>query len=214
MLDNKYWDINDILMSEELVNCQLLKECSFLKDLVQNEEEDDDAQFEENEELKLPITFACDLAEHSFINIQLPVFLSEGFYNILQADPTVPDMSGNESYFYEKTLLLMPYVLEEENLEDEEGLDLRKWKGCLTNTIFCRFLFFFKNSQNVQLINTNVSKSSSHTEQVFFEYMVKLNNNLKYFKENYSNSNRLLAEKTQAKENRMKFKKSKGGQIV
>ena len=38
--------------------------------------------------------------------------------------------------------------------------------------------------------------------------MVKLNNNIKFFKENYSNNNKVLDEKIEAKKMRLKMKKN------
>ena len=209
MLPNNYWDINDILMSEEQVNCQLTKDCPFLSLLTQKNEKEEEA-YTENEEIKLPISLACPLAEDGVLSIEVPTYLSKEYYNILQADPRISDMSGKNKYFYEKCLLMMRYVLEEDNNDDDSMMDIKRWTECLKNTLFNRFLYYFKNSQNIQIVNTNIHRRSSFKEMKFFEDMVRYNNNIKFFKENYSNNNKILDEKLEAKKMRMKFKKVRG----
>lgn len=196
MLPNSYWDLDDILLSEETIGCKLDMDCPFLSHITP-QNTISTSSFSEDEVVQIPISVACPLALVGSITIEKPSFLEDDYYNILQADPTITNLSGKNKYFYEKLNLLIPY------LEVEE-----KWIKCLVKTIFLRFLFYFKNSQNVQIINTNVQRKSSLKEVKFFENMVKFNNNNKYFKENYSNNNKVLEEKIEAKKMRLKMKKS------
>ena len=53
-----------------------------------------------------------------------------------------------------------------------------------------------------------MDKHSSNKELKFFKKMVSINNNMKYFRENYNNNNNNLDEKIKMKKNRMKIKTS------
>lgn len=199
MLDNNYWNIDDILMSEEIVLVKLNMNCPFLSLLNTNQTSEVLSSLSEGESLQLPISLACPLAQLGAIDIENPSYLSDQYYNILKADPTISNLSGTNKYFYDKCNLLLPYV--------DAGSD-NKWNKILIKTIFERFLNYFKNSQNVQMINTNIHKHCSNKESKFFLGMVKYNNNKKFFKENYSNNNKVLEDKIEAKKVRLKMKKS------
>ena len=90
-------------------------------------------------------------------------------------------------------------------MKDNINID-KKWDQCLINTNFNRYLYYYNNSFNIKNINNIVEKKTSKNEQAFFNKMVHINNNNKYFQENYSNNNKVLEEKIEAKKNRHKIK--------
>ena len=196
MLENSYWDIDSILLGMSQKECKLNYDLDFLKDLTPGQ--DNDTQFKKNEIIKLPFTLSLTLAnppdDKNYVSIQSPSTLTEDYYYLLKADPVVPNMNKNK-FFYEEFLML----------KDQLNLD-EKWQKCLINTNFCRYLHFYNNSFNIKSINNTVEKKTSKNEQIFFNRMVHINNNNKYFQENYSHNNKILEEKIQAKKNRHKIK--------
>lgn len=195
MNENSYWDIDDVLMSEDPIRCKCETNCSFLS--LIHKKTRASPNYLEGENIDLPLAIACSLIELDVISIEKPNYLTDGYYHKLKADPTVPDLSGKNKYFYEKINVLMPYL----DMED-------KWKKCLIQTVFGRFLHYFKNSQNVQMINTTVDNHCSFKEKQFFDFMVKMHNNIKYYRENYSNNNKVLEDQIEIKKMRLKIKKS------
>ena len=204
MLPNTYWNLDEILMSTEKINCKLLRNLPAL-DLLTPQNSIGHTSYKADEVVPLPLTIAVAYSLKEIILVEKPAYLQEQYYNILQADPTISDLSGKNRYFYEKCNLIMPLL---PKITEEEKNENDKWIKCLVRTVFLRFLYYYKNSQNVQIINTTIQRKSSNTEIKFFEKMVKLNNNIKFFKENYSNNNKVLDEKIEAKKMRLKMKKN------
>ena len=204
MLPNTYWNLDEILMSTEKINCKLLRNLPAL-DLLTPQNSIGHTSYKEDEVVPLPLTIAVAYSLKEIILVEKPAYLQEQYYNILQADPTISDLSGKNRYFYEKCNLIMPLL---PKITEEEKNENDKWIKCLVRTVFLRFLYYYKKSQNVQIINTTIQRKSSNTEIKFFEKMVKLNNNIKFFKENYSNNNKVLDEKIEAKKMRLKMKKN------
>ena len=197
MLENSYWNIDSILLGMTKKECKLNYDLDFLKDLFPGGQENIN-QFKKNEVIKMPLTLSLTLAnapdEKNYVTIQTPQTLSDDYYYMLKADPTVPNFNKNK-YFYDEYLLLRNYL----NIDD-------KWNQCLINTNFNRYLYYYNNSFNIQSINNTVEKKTSKKEQVFFNKMVHINNNNKYFQENYCNNNKDLEERIEAKKNRHKIK--------
>ena len=196
MLENSYWNIDSILLGMTKKECKLNYDLDFLKDLYPGQENDN--QFKKNEIIKLPLTLSLTLAnapdEKNYVSIQTPNTLTDDYYFLLKADPIVPNFNKNK-YFYDEYLLLKNHL----NIDD-------KWNQCLINTNFNRYLYYFNNSFNIQSINNTVEKKTSKKEQIFFNKMVHINNNNKYFQENYCNNNKTLEEKIEAKKIRHKIK--------
>ena len=196
MLENSYWNIDSILLGMTKKECKLNYDLDFLKELFPGQENDN--QFKKNEIIKLPLTLSLTLAnapdEKNYVSIQTPNTLTDDYYFLLKADPIVPNFNKNK-YFYDEYLLLKNHL----NIDD-------KWNQCLINTNFNRYLYYFNNSFNIQSINNTVEKKTSKKEQIFFNKMVHINNNNKYFQENYCNNNKVLEEKIEAKKNRHKIK--------
>jgi len=197
MQSNSYWDIDDALMSQELIKCKCnTDDCNFLS--ILKIDKDDDTQFLEGEEIQLPISLASILGENSFIDIMKPKFLSDEYYKMLNSDPEIPDFSKENKYFYEKSILLTPYIIDYDDM---------KWLKCLSRTSYIRFYHFFINSHNVKLLNSITEKKLSVRELKFFNKMVLIDKNNRYYKINYSNNNKILDEKIEARKNRHKMKK-------
>ena len=205
MLSNSYWEIDDIIMTQDPISIKLLKDCEFLQKLKSIQEINENNPYIQNEIVKVPISVALILSaplqndsEEVIASIENPSFLTDDYYNILNADPTVPDLSKKNKYFYEKVLLLLNNV----------DIDSEKWIKIIIKSLTIRFIYYYKNSLNIQLVNTTVDKHSSNKELKFFKKMVSINNNMKYFRENYNNNNNNLDEKIKMKKNRMKIKTS------
>ena len=196
MLENSYWNIDSILLGMTKKECKLNYDLDFLKELFPGQENNN--QFKKNEIIKLPLTLSLTLAnapdDKNYVTMQTPNNLSDDYYHMLKADPIVPNFNKNK-YFYDEYLIL------KNNLNIDE-----KWDQCLINTNFNRYLYYYNNSFNIQNINNTVEKKTSKNEQIFFNKMVHINNNNKYFIENYCNNNKILEEKIEAKKNRHKIK--------
>ena len=196
MIENSYWSIDSILLGMTKKECKLNYDLDFLKELFPGQENNN--QFKKNEIIKLPLTLSLTLAnapdEKNYVSIQTPNSFSDEYYFLLKADPIVPNFNKNK-YFYDEYLILKNHL----NIDE-------KWNQCLINTNFNRYLYYYNNSFNIQNINDTVEKKTSKKEQIFFNKMVHINNNNKYFQENYSNNNKILEEKIQAKKNRHKIK--------
>ena len=196
MLENSYWNIDSILLGMTKKECKLNDDLDFLKELFPGQENNN--QFKKNEIIKLPLTLALTLAnapdDKNYVAMQTPNNLSDDYYYLLKADPIVPNFNKNK-YFYDEYLIL------KNNLNIDQ-----KWDQCLINTNFNRYLYYYNNSFNIQSINNTVEKKTSKKEQIFFNKMVHINNNNKYFQENYCNNNKILEEKIEAKKNRHKIK--------
>ena len=195
MIENSYWNIDSILLGMTKKECKLNYDLDFLKELFPGQE--NSTQFKKNEMVKLPLTLAITLYnapdQNKYASIQTPSTLTDEYYFLLKADPVVPNFNNNK-YIYDEYLLL----------KDNINID-KKWDQCLINTNFKRYLYYYNNSFNIKNINNIVEKKTSKNEQVFFNKMVHINNNNKYFQENYSNNNKVLEEKIEAKKNRHKI---------
>ena len=196
MIENSYWNIDSILLGMTKKECKLNYDLDFLKELFPGQE--NSTQFKKNEMVKLPLTLAITLYnapdQNKYVSIQTPSTLTDEYYFLLKADPVVPNFNNNK-YIYDEYLLL----------KDNINID-KKWDQCLINTNFKRYLYYYNNSFNIKNINNIVEKKTSKNEQAFFNKMVHINNNNKYFQENYSNNNKILEEKIEAKKNRHKIK--------
>ena len=196
MIENSYWNIDSILLGMTKKECKLNYDLDFLKELFPGQE--NSTQFKKNEMVKLPLTLAITLYnapdQNKYVSIQTPSTLTDEYYFLLKADPVVPNFNNNK-YIYDEYLLL----------KDNINID-KKWDQCLINTNFNRYLYYYNNSFNIKNINNIVEKKTSKNEQAFFNKMVHINNNNKYFQENYSNNNKVLEEKIEAKKNRHKIK--------
>ena len=59
--------------------------------------------------------------------------------------------------------------------------------------------YFLKNASNVVYENYSLMKIVCHKEKTFYDKMVKINKNVRFYIENYENNNKNLDEVVQAK---------------
>ena len=209
MSSNKYWDAEDILMSNEMISCTAEIDLYGIENLEKNYSINQEKSKEmylsnemneyilfEGEQKSLPIWAALLLIKYSFISITPPKFLTEKFFNALLADPTILNLKEKNNYFYDTCIALIPFLENEQN-----------WKTCLTLALYKRFLFFQQNSTNVEYENHSINRIASRREIDFYEKIVKINKNIRFYLENYSKNNKNLDELIQNK--KVSYKKKK-----
>jgi hypothetical protein len=198
---SKFWDADDLLMSQEQVISIAEKDLQGLifgnKCEIGNFEEEQNIT-KEGHKLEAPLWFALVLRNESFVTINNPKFLTDKFYHMLQADPTIVNFKNKSLHFYEICLKLIPFL-------DEED----KWPRILAETIQKRFLNFMKNAANVKYENYNLTKLVCLREKKYYDKQVKINKNVKFFLENYQNNNKSLEDIIFAKKISKKTKKIK-----
>ncbi len=170
MLINSYWNIDSILQGVSQKECKLETELDFLSELYPSQV---GSQFKRNEMTKLPLSLSFTFTQNNLVSIQVPPSLCNDYYHILKADPTVPNFQKNR-YFYDEYLILKNKI----GLDEEK---MKNWDECIINTNYKRYLHYYNNSFMVQNINTNLDRKTSKNEQLFFNKMVHINNNNKYY---------------------------------
>jgi hypothetical protein len=203
MTYNKFWDIDDILMTQEVIASIAeddIKGINFNNKPNGIGDFSDDVNItREGNKVESPIWFALVLRDNNFVAINAPKYLTDKFYNLLQADPTIINFKAKSNYIYDLFLKLIPYFDEEE----------RKWPKMICDSIHKRFIYFMKNSTNVVFENYPLMKNMCHKEKQFYDKMVKINKNIKIFIDNYENNNKTLDEVSEIKTLARKSKKTK-----
>jgi hypothetical protein len=195
MRNNKYWDIDDILMNNEIVSCTAemdLPSFDYNKKSIII-----DNTIKEGNKIDLPVWLALVLRRENFLSFKQPKYLSDKFYNQLRADPNVVNFKSKNNYLYDICLLIMTF------LDDEN-----KWPKCLAYAMYKRFLYLYQNSLNVQFENQSILKISCLKEKNFYEKMIKNNRNLKFYLDNYLNNNNNLETLEEAKKMGQKRRKN------
>lgn len=203
MTYNKFWDIDDILMTQEVIASiadEDIKGINFNNKPNGIGDFSEDANItREGNKIEAPIWFALLLRDNNFTTINSPKYLTDKFYNLLQADPTIINFKVKSNYIYDLFLKLIPYFDEEE----------RKWTQMLCDSIHKRFVYFMKNSTNIIFENYSLMKVMCQKEKLFYDKMVKINKNIKFFIDNYENNNKTLDENSELKTITRKSKKTK-----
>jgi hypothetical protein len=194
MRNNKFWDVDDLLMSNEIVSC--ITETDILSFDFDQKSIICDNIIKEGNKIDVPLWFAILLRINNFVSIKQPKYLSDKFYNQLRADPTVVNFKSKSNYLYDICLKLIPFL-------DEE----LKWPKCFAFSMYMRYLYLYQNSTNVMYENQSIIKLSCLREKNFYEKMVKINRNLKFYLDNYSNNNNDLDLIVEAKRMTLKRKK-------
>ncbi len=198
---SKFWEADDLLMSQEFVTS--IAETDILglnfgnKNEIGNFEEHENITKEGNK-LEAPLWFALILKDEGFATINHPKYLTDKFYHVLQADPTIVNFRTKNFHFYDICLKLVPFL-------DEEA----KWPKILAETIQKRFPNFMKNAANVHYENYNLTKLVCLREKNFYDKQVQINKNVKFYLENYQNNNKSLEDIIVAKKMSKKVKKIK-----
>ena len=198
---SKFWEVDDILMTSEIVPCMAeedIKGLNFHDKLngVGDFSEDNNINItKEGNKLEVPLWFALILKETGYVSMIHPKYLTDKFYNLLQTDPTIVNFKVKNVFIYDICMKLIPVLENKNNNEEEE----RNWPRTLSDTIHKRFLYFLKNASNVVYENYSLMKIVCHREKTFYDKMVKINKNVRFYIENYENNNKNLDEVVQAK---------------
>jgi hypothetical protein len=197
MSSNKFWEIDDILMSNEQIICITEADIHGLEflDKSNNQTENDHIIKEENK-LEIPLWLSLILRSLNYVSIKHPKYLTDKFYNLIQADPIILNFKVKNQYFYDICTQLIPYL--------DEDL---KWPKVLADAMYKRFLYLLQNSSNVLYENHSLIKNLCLKEKDFYEKNVKINRNVKFYIENYFNNNKTLDDVLEAKKMTHKRKK-------
>jgi hypothetical protein len=120
-----YWNIDDILAEEELVPCSFKSDAQnlgYLSALAHNaaiNKRTGGASMEEsgtlqaNQKIDLPLWLAVALAQRDLCELKAPVYMTEKYLNLLQADPEVVNLRNQSFSLYESVLKLCSHMSEE-----------------------------------------------------------------------------------------------------
>ena len=108
VIDNSYWDIDEILAEEEKLTVK------FQTGSYQNSSLDPnlpiDSDIEVGQTMELPIWLALPLAQGEIIDIEVPRFYKDHFKKTLEADPNVVNLRDKTPYYYENGLKLIDKI--------------------------------------------------------------------------------------------------------
>ena len=193
---NKYWDINDIVSTNENVICIVEKDLHNIPELDKSIISNDDSNtIKEGSKLELPLWLALPFQVTENVSIQPPKYFNNKMNNNLQADPTIVNLKLKTNYFYDICLKLLPYL-------DENKI----WPKCLIITFAKRYYRIIMNSANVQYEDNNIIMTLCLKEKEFYERMVTLNKEIKFYIQNYKNNNKLLSDGLINNAKKKKFK--------
>jgi hypothetical protein len=208
MSSSKYWEAEDLLMSQEMMSTMTEEDIQGInfQDKVNGVGNFDsqnrnniDTITREGSKLDVPLWFALILKDNNYISLNQPKYLTDKFYSQLQTDSTIVNFKVKNFYLYDIYLKLIPFFEEEE----------RKWPKMIAETIHKRFLFLMKNAANVIYENYSLTKIMCFKEKIFYDKMVKVNKNIKFFIENYENNNKNLDDIVDQKRMSRRTKKIK-----
>lgn len=185
---NKYWDIDDILMSNEQMTCMADKDLRGVNFNDKTAHLDLDAVTKEGQKLELPLWLAKLLRKKGYITIRNPKFMAEKFYNQIVADPTIINFKNKNNYIYDLYIQLIPML-------DEN----HKWSKNTAFAFFKRLFYLFMNSTDIHFENHSLIKTLSFKEKRFYDESLKINRSFKYYLEFYCFNNKSLEEIVEAK---------------
>jgi hypothetical protein len=185
--NNKFWDVEDLLMSNETVSCIANKDITGLTFNDKDTNLDFDSITKEGQKLELPYWMGNKLRKNEFVTIKKPKFLTYKFYYQTVADPTIINFKNKNNFIYDLYLEMIPYM-------DEEA----KWSRNIADCFYKRFYYIFLNSIDIEFENHNLIKNLSLKEKKFYDEMLKINRNFKYYHENYFFNNKTFEEVNEA----------------
>jgi len=194
---NKYWDADDLLMTNETMTSIIDADIEGL-DLTDKSGNvyNKNKSIKEGSKLDAPLWLTLILRKMNHITIRQPKYLTDKFYNQLQADPTIVNFKAKNPYIYDIVMHLIP-LLDEEN----------KWAKCYGEVIYSRLLHVLKNSSNIIYENQSLMKLLAWKEKNFYDKVVRINKNIRFYLDNYENNNKNLDEIIEAKKLNQKRKK-------
>lgn len=196
---NKFWDIEDLLMSNETVTCMANKDIVGLTFNDKASNLDFDTITKEGQKLEIPYWMGNKLRKNEFVSMKKPKFMTDKFYNQTVADPTIINLKNKNNYIYNLYLEMIPYM-------DDEG----KWSKNIADVFYKRLYYIFLNSIDIDFENHNLIKNLSLKEKKFYDEMLRINRNFKYYHENYFFNNKCLDEIYEMKKVSMLKKKKIG----
>jgi len=195
---NKFWDIDDILMSNEQVTCVADKDIYGISLNDNNSSLDLDSFTKEGQKLELPLWTANNLRKKGYVTIRNPKFLTDKFFNQMVADPTIINFKNKNNYIFDLYIQLIPLL-------DEQ----QKWPRNIAISFYKRLFYIYLNSTDIHFENHALIKNLSFREKRFYDELLKVNRNFKYYMEFYSYNNKSLEEIVEAKKMNLKKKKTK-----
>ena len=119
-LQGDYWNIDDILTEEQLIPCTFLKDARGLAHLdqlnntvvasaiqKQARAKRANAVLPKDKTVDIPTWLGVALKKRDYVDIKKPPFLTQAFFNQLQAGAEVVTMSTHSPYIYELTMKLV-----------------------------------------------------------------------------------------------------------
>jgi len=202
---NKFWDLKEILMTSEEMEVILetdLEGVDFLD--KSNANHNSVSKIKDQSKLKLPLWISTSLRKKGWLSITPPKYLTQKFYNLLQADPVIADLRSKTKYFYDICLTFISIELSNNvnNINNNERNEIQYWKNwqkCLITTVIKRHFFLLQNSFNVLFENQKILKMICNSEKEFYEKLVNNNKKTKYYIENYLNNNNSLENEQETK---------------
>jgi len=195
--NNKFWDIEDILMSNEQISCVADKDIIGLNFNEKHSSLDFDSINKEGQKLEIPLWMANNLRKKGYITIKNPKFLTDKFYNQMVADPTIINFKNKNNYIFDLYIQLIPLL-------DEQ----QKWSKNIAISFYKRLFYIFLNSTDIHFENHSLIKNLSFKEKRFYDESLKINRNFKYYIEFYTFNNKSLEEIVEAKKLIIKKKKT------
>jgi len=194
---NKFWDADDVIMSNEIISATIDTDITGLDfndktGNIYNKQK----VIKESAKLEAPLWLILNLKKTNYVTIRQPKYLTEKYYNLLQADPEIVNFKAKNPFLYDIVMHLIPH------LDDEN-----KWARCYGEVIYKRLLHLLKNSSNIVYENQSLMKILAWKEKNFYDKIVKINKNIRFFLDNYENHNKNLDELIEAKKKHQKKKK-------
>jgi hypothetical protein len=184
MSSNKFWDLDDLLMSNEIIPCEADIDIYGLEqNEFQTKNDKDELYIPEKTKIECPLWIALLFRQANCISINTPKYLSDKFYHTLLADPAIINFKNKNNFFYEICMSLIPYL-------DEEN----KWAAVLVKALYKRLIFLNTNSVNVEYEDQHILKISCLKEKYFYDKAVKINRSTQYYLSNYLNNNKNFEE--------------------
>ena len=119
-----YWNIDDILAEEELVPTTFKSDAhnlGYLDQMAHNAQlnktkvstEDKSATLKKGSKVDIPLWLAIALAQRDIVGLRNPLYLSEKYLNLLEADSDVVNLRTQSPHIYENILKLCAHLSSE-----------------------------------------------------------------------------------------------------
>ena len=112
---NKFWDADDLIMSNEIISATIETDITGLDfndktGNIYNKQK----VIHEGAKLEAPLWLILNLKKTNHVTIRQPKYLTEKYYNLLQADPEIVNFKAKNPFLYDIVMHLIPH-LDEEN---------------------------------------------------------------------------------------------------